>query len=122
MRHSKGPGVICIIPCIDTYCKVDMRTVSFNVPPQEVLTKDLVTIKVDAVVYYQIVNSMASVLNVADCSRSTRLMAATSLRNVLGTKTLYEIVSERVVISNEIQVSLEEATSAWGVEVERVEM
>jgi erythrocyte band 7 integral membrane protein, putative (fragment) len=99
-----------------------MRTVSFNVPPQEVLTKDLVTIKVDAVVYYQIVNSMASVLNVADCSRSTRLMAATSLRNVLGTKTLYEIVSERVVISNEIQVSLEEATSAWGVEVERVEM
>ena len=114
--------MIAIIPCIDTYCKVDMRTISFNVPPQEVLTKDLVTIKVDAVVYYRIINSLASILKVADCSNSTRLMAATTLRNVFGTKTLAEIVSERVIISNKIQVNLEEATSSWGVEVERVEM
>jgi erythrocyte band 7 integral membrane protein len=74
---------------------VDLRTVSFDVPPQEILTKDSVTVAVDAVVYYKILNPMASVCRVTNASQSTRLLASTTLRNILGTKTLQELLSDR---------------------------
>ncbi|XP_074594053.1 stomatin-4-like [Brevipalpus obovatus] len=119
---SHRGGVIFIIPCIDTYCKVDLRTISFNVPAQEILTKDLVTVKADAVVYYRIINSTASILNVEDVRRATKRLAAIALRNIVATKTLTEIVSERIFISHKIQYSLEEATIPWGVDIERVEL
>jgi len=119
---ARGPGIFFIIPCIDTYTKVDLRTVSFDVPPQEILSKDSVTVAVDAVVYFRISNAIASVSNVEDYARSTRLLAATTLRNVLGTKNLSEILSERESISHMIQTSLDEATDSWGVKVERVEI
>lgn len=119
---AKGPGLFFIIPCIDSYTKVDMRTVSFDVPPQEVLTKDSVTVAVDAVVYYRIQNAAMSITNVEDSNRSTRLLAATTLRNVLGTKNLSEILSDRESISHIMQTSLDEATDPWGVKVERVEV
>ncbi|XP_076316378.1 band 7 protein AGAP004871-like isoform X1 [Tachypleus tridentatus] len=119
---AKGPGIFFIIPCIDTYCKVDLRTVSFDVPPQEILSKDSVTVAVDAVVYYRISNATISVTNVEDYGRSTRLLAATTLRNVLGTKNLSDILSERESISHIMQASLDEGTDPWGVKVERVEI
>lgn len=119
---AKGPGLFFIIPCIDSYTKVDMRTVSFDVPPQEVLTKDSVTVAVDAVVYYRIQNAAMSITNVEDSNRSTRLLAQTTLRNVLGTKNLSEILSDRESISHVMQSSLDEATDPWGVKVERVEV
>ncbi|XP_064458472.1 band 7 protein AGAP004871-like isoform X2 [Ornithodoros turicata] len=165
---AKGPGIFFIIPCIDTYCKVDLRTVSFDVPPQEgladvfriettpaylsafvptdtkppppladdvyygtppftysyawILSKDSVTVAVDAVVYYRISNATIAVSNVEDYGHSTRLLAATTLRNVLGTKNLSEILSERESISHIMQASLDEATDPWGVKVERVEI
>ncbi|GFY46087.1 mechanosensory protein 2 [Trichonephila inaurata madagascariensis] len=119
---AKGPGIFFIIPCIDTYCKVDLRTVSFDVPPQEILSKDSVTVAVDAVVYYRISNATIAVSNVEDYGHSTRLLAATTLRNVLGTKNLSEILSERESISHVMQSSLDEATDPWGVKVERVEI
>ncbi|XP_035223548.1 band 7 protein AGAP004871-like isoform X2 [Stegodyphus dumicola] len=132
---AKGPGIFFIIPCIDTYCKVDLRTVSFDVPPQEdnkhsrssnnmawILSKDSVTVAVDAVVYYRISNATIAVSNVEDYGHSTRLLAATTLRNVLGTKNLSEILSERESISHIMQSSLDEATDPWGVKVERVEI
>lgn len=119
---ARGPGIFFILPCIDTYCKVDLRTVSFDVPPQEVLTKDSVTVSVDAVVYYNIKNPMDAVNNVTNYGHSTRLLAATTLRNVLGTRNLSEILSERETISHNMQASLDEATDPWGVKVERVEM
>ncbi|XP_028968388.1 band 7 protein AGAP004871 [Galendromus occidentalis] len=163
---AKGPGIFFIIPCIDTYCKVDLRTVSFDVPPQEgqadpfraetapaylsafiptepppplaedvyygvppltntyawILSKDSVTVAVDAVVYYRISNATIAVSNVEDYGHSTRLLAATTLRNVLGTKNLSEILSERESISHVMQASLDEATDPWGVKVERVEI
>ncbi|XP_053200786.1 band 7 protein AGAP004871-like isoform X2 [Panonychus citri] len=119
---AKGPGIFFIIPCIDTYSKVDLRTVSFDVPPQEILSKDSVTVAVDAVVYYRISNATIAVSNVEDYGRSTRLLAATTLRNVLGTKNLSEILSERESISHVMQSSLDEATDPWGVKVERVEI
>ena len=84
----RGPGIFFIMPWIDQYHKVDMRTVSFDVPPQEILSRDSVTVAVDAVVYYTVNDPMASVCNVSDFSHSTRLLAAATLRNVLGTKNL----------------------------------
>ncbi len=77
-----GPGLFFILPCIDTYIKVDLRTVTFDVPPQEILTKDSVTVAVDAVVYFRIFNAVISITNVEDAAKSTKLLAATTLRNV----------------------------------------
>jgi len=119
---AKGPGLFFIVPCMDSYTKVDLRTVSFDVPPQEVLTRDSVTVAVDAVVYYRVNNATMSITNVEDSNRSTRLLAATTLRNVLGTKNLSEILSDREHISSTMQVSLDEATDPWGIKVERVEV
>ena len=85
-----GPGLFFIIPCMDSIQVVDLRTVSFDVPPQEVLTKDSVTVSVDAVVYYKIQNPMYSVCNVTNANSSTRLLASTTLRTTLGMKTLQE--------------------------------
>ncbi|KAF7491135.1 Mechanosensory protein 2 [Sarcoptes scabiei] len=119
---ARGPGIFFIIPCIDSYCKVDLRTVSFDVPPQEILSRDSVTVSVDAVVYFRISNATVAVSNVEDYGRSTRLLAATTLRNVLGTKDLSQILSERESISHVMQSSLDEATDPWGVKVERVEI
>ncbi|ELU16352.1 hypothetical protein CAPTEDRAFT_213564 [Capitella teleta] len=119
---AKGPGLFFVIPCTDSYTKIDLRTVSFDVPPQEILSKDSVTVAVDAVVYYRVSNATISVTNVEDANRSTRLLAQTTLRNVLGTKDLSQILSERENISHFMQTSLDEATDPWGVKVERVEM
>jgi len=119
---SKGPGIFTVIPCIDTYRCVDLRTVSFDVPPQEILSRDSVTVAVDAVVYYRVSNPTICISNVENFSHSTRLLAATTLRNVLGTKNLAEILSERETISHVMQSSLDEATDPWGVKVERVEI
>ncbi|CAF3881667.1 unnamed protein product [Rotaria magnacalcarata] len=119
---ARGPGLFFILPCIDTYSKVDLRTVTFDVPPQEILTRDSVTVAVDAVVYFRIFNAVISITNVEDAAKSTKLLAATTLRNVLGTKTLHEILAERDKIDTLIQTSLDEATDPWGVKVERVEV
>ncbi|XP_071820214.1 mechanosensory protein 2-like isoform X1 [Apostichopus japonicus] len=119
---AKGPGVFFILPCIDTFRTVDLRTVSFDVPPQEILSKDSVTIAVDAVVYSRVSNPTISITNVENYKRSTELLAQTTLRNILGTKSLGEILSDREQISHSIQSILDEATDPWGVRVERVEV
>merc|ERR1712038_993170 len=119
---SKGPGIFTVIPCIDTYGCVDLRTVSFDVPPQEILSRDSVTVTVDAVIFFEIVDAEQALCAVDDYSHSTRLLAATTLRNVLGTKNLAEILSERETISHIMQSSLDDATDPWGVKVERVEI
>jgi len=119
---AKGPGLFFILPCIDTYRCVDLRTGAFDVPPQEILTRDSVTISVDAVVYYQVSNPLSAVCNNDDYNRSTRLLAATTLRNVLGTRNLSEILSDREAIADTMHHGLEEATNPWGVHVDRVEI
>jgi len=119
---ARGPGMFFIFPCLDEIHKVDLRTISFDVPPQEILTKDSVTVAVDAVVYYRISNPWVSVCNVENASQSTKLLAQTTLRNFLGTKTLSEILNEREIISNLIQNYLDEGTDPWGVKVERTEI
>ncbi|XP_026667745.1 band 7 protein AGAP004871-like isoform X2 [Ceratina calcarata] len=117
-----GPGTFFLMPCVDNCVRVDLRTVSFDVPPQEVLTKDSVTVSVDAVVYYRIKEPLNAVVKIANYSHSTRLLAASTLRTVLGTRNLAEVLSERENISHTMQTSLDEATDPWGVKVERVEI
>eukprot|EP00094_Tigriopus_californicus_P002698 TCALIF_02604-PA protein Name:"Similar to AGAP004871 Band 7 protein AGAP004871 (Anopheles gambiae)" AED:0.14 eAED:0.14 QI:0/0.87/0.88/0.88/0.87/0.77/9/754/273 len=119
---SRGPGIFFIMPCVDNYTKVDLRTTVIDIPPQEVLTKDSVTVSVDAVVYYRVSNATVSVANVENAHHSTRLLAQTTLRNILGTKNLHEILSDRESISGSMQTVLDEATTAWGIKVERVEI
>lgn len=119
---SRGPGIFFVLPCIESYQKVDLRTITLGVPPQEVLTKDSVTVSVDAVVYYKVSNATVSVANVENAHHSTSLLAQTTLRNILGTKSLHEILSDRNSISGSMMAVLDEATTAWGIKVERVEI
>ncbi|XP_076436689.1 band 7 protein AGAP004871-like [Babylonia areolata] len=119
---AKGPGIFFVLPCIEDYTKIDLRTITFDIPPQEVLTRDSVTVSVDAVVYYRIYNPTVSVANVANAAHSTQLLAQTTLRNVLGTKNLGEILSDRDQISDSMQTALDDATDRWGIKVERVEI
>ena len=119
---ARGPGVFFIIPCVDIYEKIDMRTSTYEIPPQEILTKDSVTVFVNAIMYYKVADATRAVANVDDYSGSARLLAATTLRNVLGTKNLGDILSERESIAHEMQTLLFEATEPWGVNVERVEV
>uniref|UniRef100_A0A914MSF8 Band 7 domain-containing protein n=1 Tax=Meloidogyne incognita TaxID=6306 RepID=A0A914MSF8_MELIC len=121
-RGTKGPGMFFIMPCIDTYRMVDLRVLSFDVPPQEILSRDSVTVSVEAVIYFRISNPVISVTNVNDAQFSTKLLAQTTLRNVLGTKTLSEILMERDIISNITEKVLDDGTDPWGVKVERVEI
>ncbi|KAL4608597.1 erythrocyte band 7 integral membrane protein-like isoform X1 [Arapaima gigas] len=121
-KKAKGPGIFFVLPCTDSFVKVDMRTVSFDIPPQEILTKDSVTVSVDGVVYFQVSCPISSVANVSNADSSTRLLAQTTLRNVLGTKNLAELLSDREGISHSMQAALDEATDSWGIKVERVEI
>ena len=110
---AKGPGLFFILPCIDNLVTVDLRTITFDVPPQEILTKDSVTVTVDAVVYFRIFDPVASVINVENAQYSTRLLAATTLRNILGTKTLQEVLQDRESLAHHMQEILDEATDVW---------
>ena len=112
-----NPGIYFVNPCLETVVKVDLRTRSFDVPPQEILTKDSVTVNVDAVVYYNIHDTLASVINVEDADKSTKQISATTLRSILGTHTLQEILSDREKIGEAIYNQVKEATDAWGVQV-----
>lgn len=102
--------------------RADLRTQTFSVPPQEVLTKDSVTVTVDAVVYIRIFDPTASVIQVENAQFSTRVLSSTTIRNIFGTKTLQEILSEREIIANLMQEALDATTHKWGVSVERVEV
>ncbi|XP_067290093.1 stomatin (EPB72)-like 3b [Pseudorasbora parva] len=121
-RKAKGPGIFFVLPCTDSFVKVDLRTISFDIPPQEILTKDSVTISVDGVVYFRVSDPVSSVANVSNADYSTRLLAQTTLRNVLGTKNLAEVLSDRESISQSMQLTLDDATDSWGIKVERVEI
>lgn len=122
MGRAKGPGLFFYFPCMDKLTVIDLRTVTYNVPPQEILSRDSVTIQVDAVVYFRIYNPILSVTNVEDVHQATRLLAQTTLRNVLGTKTMADILSDREETSHIMQSHLDSATDPWGVKVERVEI
>jgi regulator of protease activity HflC (stomatin/prohibitin superfamily) len=119
---AKGPGLFFIIPFFDRMIKVDLRVVTLDVPRQEVITKDNVTVGVDAVVYFRVVDPEASVIKVLDHIRATSLISQTTLRNVLGQSELDELLAQREKLNQALQKIIDEQTDPWGVKVSIVEI
>lgn len=119
---AKGPGPFLIIPLIDRMVKVELRTSTFDVPAQEAITADNVTVKVNAVVYFRVVNPVDSVIQIEDYRRATWQIAQTSLRNVIGQSTLDQLLQEREQINATLQKIIDEATEPWGIKVSIVEI
>jgi len=119
---AKGPGLFLIIPFIDRMFKVDLRVVTMDVPSQEVITKDNVTVRVNAVVYFRVVDPEASVVKVLDHIRATSQISQTTLRNVLGQSELDELLSQREKLNQMLQKIIDEHTDPWGVKVSTVEI
>src|SRR5688572_2834707 len=120
--NLKGPGLRVLLPFVDRMVKIDLRTVTHDVPPQEVITKDNVTIKVNAVVYFNVMNPIDAVLKITNHYMATSLFAQTTLRNILGQHELDEILAERDKIGASLQRIIDEATDAWGIKVSAVEI
>ena len=118
----KGPGLFFIIPFIDRMVKVDLRTITLDVPSQEAITRDNVTVKVNAVVYFRVVEPSDAVVQIEDYRRATWNIAQTTLRNVLGQSELDEILSAREQINHQLQHIIDEATAPWGIKVSIVEV
>lgn len=119
---AKGPGLFLIIPYIDRMVKIGLRVVALDVPTQEAITKDNVTLKVNAVVYYRVVDPSAAVVNVEDFRIATWQIAQTSLRNVIGQHELDDLLGQRERINLRLQEIIDEATEPWGVKVTVVEI
>jgi regulator of protease activity HflC (stomatin/prohibitin superfamily) len=118
----RGPGLILLIPFIERMIKVDLRTVTMDVPAQEVITRDNVTVRVNAVAYFRVVDPSASVVNVADYIRATSQISQTTLRSILGQSMLDELLSEREKINRELQQIIDQQTEPWGIKVSVVEV
>jgi regulator of protease activity HflC (stomatin/prohibitin superfamily) len=119
---AKGPGLFFIIPLIDRMIKVDLRVVTLDVPSQEVITKDNVTVKVNAVVFFRVVDPSAAIVQVEDFKRATWNISQTTLRNVVGQSELDELLANREEINHMLQQIIDEATEPWGVKVTIVEV
>ncbi len=119
---ARGPGLFLIIPFIDRLVKVDLRVVTMDVPSQEVITKDNVTVRVNAVVYFRVVDPEASVVKVLDHIRATSQISQTTLRNVLGQSELDELLASRDKLNQMLQKIIDEHTDPWGVKVSTVEI
>ena len=119
---AKGPGLFFIIPGIDRMVKVDLRTITLDVPTQEAITRDNVTVKVNAVVFFKVVDAAAAVTRVENFIRATSLIAQTTLRSVLGQVELDDLLANREKINQELQRIIDEQTEPWGVKVGVVEI
>jgi len=119
---AKGPGLFLIIPFVDRMVKVDLRVVTMDVPPQEVITKDNVTVRVNAVVFFRVVDPEASVVKVLDHIRATSQISQTTLRNILGQSELDELLTQREKLNQMLQKIIDEHTDPWGVKVSTVEI
>ena len=122
LPEPKGPGLFILIPIVDRMVKVDLRTITLNVPPQEVITKDNVPVRVNAVAYFRIVEPKNAIVQVENFMVATSQIAQTTLRSVLGQHMLDELLSERDKINAILQSIIDEATSPWGVKVSIVEV
>jgi regulator of protease activity HflC (stomatin/prohibitin superfamily) len=118
----KGPGVVLLIPIVDRIVKVDLRTITLNIPPQEVITKDNVPARVNAVAYFRTVDPKAAIVNIENFLVATTQIAQTTLRSVLGQHVLDELLSEREKINVILQGIIDEQTAPWGIKVSIVEV
>ncbi len=122
LQGAKGPGLFFIIPIIDRMVKVDLRVVTLDVPSQEAITKDNVTVKVNAVVFFRVVDPSSAIVQVEDFRRATWNISQTTLRNVLGQSELDELLSHREAVNQKLQKIIDETTEPWGVKVSIVEV
>ena len=118
---AKGPGIIFLIPIVDKMVRVSLRVITMDVPPQEIITKDTVPVKVNAVIYFRVVNPENSVVEIQDFINATSQIAQTTLRSVLGQMELDELLSQREKINQTLQKIVDEHTGPWGVKVTAVE-
>ena len=118
----KGPGLIIIIPMIQRMVRVDLRVITMDIPPQDVISKDNVTVHVSAVLYYRVVDAERAIIQVEDYNMATGQLAQTTLRSVLGQHDLDEMLSQRDKLNEDIQNILDEQTASWGIKVTNVEI
>jgi hypothetical protein len=119
---QKGPGIVLLIPIVDRMVRVDLRTVTFEVPPQDVITRDNVPAKVNAVAYYHVIDPIKSVVDVERVRTATSQIAQTTLRSVLGKADLDMLLAEREQLNESLQTIIDEQTEPWGVKVTTVEI
>jgi len=119
---GNGPGVVLIIPFIDKMVRVSLRTVTMDVPPQDVITRDNVSVKVNAVIYFRVVDQERATIQVEDYLYATSMMAQTTLRSVLGQSQLDDLLSKREQINSDLQRIIDQQTEPWGVKVNAVEV
>ncbi len=119
---AKGPGLFIIIPFVDRMIKVDLRVITMDVPHQEVITKDNVTVRVNAVIYFRVIDPESAVVKVLDFIRATSQISQTTLRNVLGQSELDELLTQRERLNQMLQKIIDEHTDPWGVKVTTVEI
>jgi regulator of protease activity HflC (stomatin/prohibitin superfamily) len=119
---GNGPGVVVIIPLVDKLVRVSLRTVTMDVPPQDVITKDNVSVKVNAVIYFRVVDQQRAIVEVEDYLYATSMMAQTTLRSILGQSQLDDLLSKREEINAELQRVIDQQTEPWGVKVSAVEV
>jgi regulator of protease activity HflC (stomatin/prohibitin superfamily) len=122
LPEPKGPGLFFLIPIVDRMVKVDLRTITLNIPPQEVITKDNVPVRVNAVAYFRIVEPKDAIVQVENFMVATSQIAQTTLRSVLGQHVLDELLSEREKINTILQGIIDEQTAPWGIKVSIVEV
>ncbi len=122
VQGAKGPGLFLLVPLIDRMTKVDLRTITLDVPSQDAITSDNVTVRVNAVVYFRVVDPVAAVINIEDFQRATWQIAQTSLRNVIGQSEIDQLLAEREEINDRLQHIIDEATEPWGIKVSIVEV
>jgi regulator of protease activity HflC (stomatin/prohibitin superfamily) len=122
LPNPKGPGLFILIPVVDRMVKVDLRTITLTVPPQEVITKDNVPVRVNAVAYFRIVDPKAAIVQIENFMVATSQIAQTTLRSVLGQHQLDELLSEREKINAILQGIIDESTAPWGIKVSIVEV
>ncbi len=118
----RGPGLILLIPFIERMVKVELRVVTMDVPQQECITMDTVTVKVDAVVYFRVIKPESAILNVEQYIRATSLLCQTTLRNVVGQSELEDLLAHRDKINEKLQAIIDESTEPWGIKVSLVEV
>jgi regulator of protease activity HflC (stomatin/prohibitin superfamily) len=118
----KGPGIIIVFPGVQKMVKVSLRTVVMDVPPQDIITKDNVTVKVNAVIYFRVVDSQKAIIEVEDFLYATSQLSQTTLRSILGQSTLDDLLSNREEINAHLQRVIDEQTEPWGVKVANVEV
>ena len=118
----RGPGLVLIIPFVENMRKIDLRVITMDVPEQECITLDNVTVRVDAVIYFRVVDAAEAILKVLDYIKATSLLAQTTLRNVVGQSTLDELLGQRDRLNEKIQLVVDEGTNPWGIKVSMVEV